>query len=66
MQEGFNPGDRVRLKERPTGDGVITKVILGGYGQQLMAEVLWDSGWHGGPFIRDLVRVDSDSSGATH
>jgi hypothetical protein len=61
MKERFEPGDRVRLKDRPFGAGTITRVISGGYGQQLMAEVRWDTGMFGGPFVRDLERVAVDA-----
>ena len=57
MEELFGPGDRVQLKERPFSAGTIVRVIPGGYGQQLMAEVRWDTGEFGGPFIRDLERL---------
>jgi hypothetical protein len=56
----FDVGDRVRLKERPFADGTVHRVGWDGEnGQQLMVEVRWDTGGFGGPFVRDLVRIEA-------
>jgi len=59
MGDRLKPGDRVRLREAPFSDGTINRVGWdGAHGQQLMVEVKWDSGGYGGPFVRDLVRIE--------
>ena len=61
----FEVGDRVRLKENPSGDGTVSRVGWDGEnGQQLMVEVKWNTGWFSGPFVRDLVRISEEPATA--
>lgn len=63
MDDRYKPGDRVRLREAPFSQGTISCVGWdGAWGQQLMVEVKWDSGGYGGPFVRDLERIEEPSA----
>jgi hypothetical protein len=62
MANRLKTGDRVRLREASFSDGTVHRVGWdGAYGQQLMVEVKWDTGGFGGPFVRDLERIEEEA-----
>jgi hypothetical protein len=64
MEDRLKPGDRVRFREAPLREGTVSRVGWdGAWGQQLMVEVKWDTGGFGGPFVRDLVRIEEPRQG---
>jgi hypothetical protein len=59
VTDRLKPGDRVRFREAPFSEGTVHRVGWdGAYSQQLMVEVKWNTGGFGGPFVRDLERIE--------